>query len=78
VPTETNTAATSRTGKGVTARAHRTSVAANLVVAALAALAVVFLSLAVGRWLLIIGMCLAALATIGWMTYKYLRGEHSI
>jgi hypothetical protein len=29
------------------------------------------------RHQLIIGMCLAALATIGW-TYKYLRGEHSI
>jgi Cytochrome c oxidase subunit IV len=39
--------------------------------------AVVFLGLAVGWWLLIIGMCLAALATIGW-TFEYFRGEHAI
>lgn len=39
--------------------------------------AVVFLGLAVGWWLFIIGMCLATLATIGW-TFEYFRGENAI
>jgi len=39
--------------------------------------AVVFLGLAVGWWLFIIGMCLAALATIGW-TFEYFRGENAV
>ena len=39
--------------------------------------AVVFLGLAVGWWLAIIGIFLAALATIGW-TYEYFRGEHAV
>jgi Cytochrome c oxidase subunit IV len=42
-----------------------------------ASAAVVFLGLAVGWWLFIIGVCLAALATIGW-TYEYFRGEHAV
>jgi hypothetical protein len=39
--------------------------------------AVLFLGLAVGWWLAIIGVFLAALATIGW-TYEYFRGEHAV
>ena len=39
--------------------------------------AVLFLGLAVGWWLAIIGICLGALATIGW-TYEYFRGEHAV
>ena len=39
--------------------------------------ALVFLGLAVGWWLFIIGVVLAALATIGW-TYEYFRGEHAV
>jgi len=39
--------------------------------------AVVFLGLAVGWWLAIIGIFLAALATIGW-TYEYFRGENAV
>ena len=39
--------------------------------------AVLFLGLAVGWWLAIIGVCLVALATIGW-TYEYFRGEHAV
>jgi hypothetical protein len=42
-----------------------------------ASAAVVFLGLAVGWWLVIIGMGLAALATIGW-TYEYFRGENAV
>ena len=42
-----------------------------------AAAAVVFLGLAVGWWLFIIGMCLATLATIGW-TFEYFRGENAV
>jgi hypothetical protein len=42
-----------------------------------AAAAVVFLGLAVGWWLVIIGVCLAALATIGW-TFEYFRGENAV
>jgi hypothetical protein len=38
---------------------------------------VVFLGLAVGWWLFIIGMCLAAFATIGW-TFEYFRGENAV
>ena len=39
--------------------------------------AVVFLGLAVGWWLFIIGACLATLATIGW-TFEYFRGENAV
>ena len=39
--------------------------------------AVVFLGLAVGWWLFIIGMCFAAMATIGW-TFEYFRGENAV
>jgi len=39
--------------------------------------AVVFLGLAVGWWLVIIGMCLSILAVIGW-TYEYFRGEYAV
>jgi len=39
--------------------------------------AVLFLGLAVGWWLAIIGIFLAALATIGW-TYEYFRGENAV
>jgi hypothetical protein len=39
--------------------------------------AVVFLGLAVGWWLFTIGICLAALATIGW-TFEYFRGENAV
>jgi uncharacterized membrane protein len=39
--------------------------------------AVVFLGLAVGWWLVIIGMFLASLAVIGW-TFEYFRGEHAV
>jgi len=39
--------------------------------------AVVFLGLAVGWWLFIIGVVLAALATIGW-TFEYFRGENAV
>ena len=39
--------------------------------------ALVFLGLAVGWWLFIIGMCLAALATVGW-TFEYFRGENAV
>ena len=39
--------------------------------------AVVFLGLAVGWWLFIIGACLTTLAVIGW-TYEYFRGEHAV
>ena len=42
-----------------------------------ASAAVVFLGLAVGWWLFIIGLCLATLALIGW-TYEYFRGEHAV
>jgi len=42
-----------------------------------ASAAVIFLGLAVGWWLVIIGMVLAALATVGW-TYEYFRGEHAV
>lgn len=42
-----------------------------------ASAAIVFLGLAVGWWLFIIGMCLATLATIGW-TYEYFRGDHAV
>ncbi|HZX99348.1 MAG TPA: cytochrome c oxidase subunit 4 [Dermatophilaceae bacterium] len=42
-----------------------------------ASAAVVFLGLAVGWWLVIIGMFLAALAVIGW-TFEYFRGEHAV
>jgi len=42
-----------------------------------AAAGVVFLGLAVGFWLLTIGMFLAALATIGW-TFEYFRGENAV
>jgi hypothetical protein len=42
-----------------------------------ASTAVLFLGLAVGWWLAIIGICLAAVATIGW-TYEYFRGEHAV
>jgi hypothetical protein len=42
-----------------------------------ASTAVLFLGLAVGWWLAIIGIFLAALATIGW-TYEYFRGEHAV
>jgi len=39
--------------------------------------AMVFLGLAVGWWLFIIGMCFATLATVGW-TYEYFRGENAV
>jgi hypothetical protein len=39
--------------------------------------ALVFLGLAVGWWLVIIGVCLSTLALIGW-TYEYFRGEHAV
>jgi hypothetical protein len=42
-----------------------------------AAAAVVFLGLAVGWWLVIIGVCLSTLATIGW-TFEYFRGEQAV
>lgn len=42
-----------------------------------ASAAIVFLGLAVGWWLFIIGICLATLAVIGW-TYEYFRGEHAV
>jgi Cytochrome c oxidase subunit IV len=42
-----------------------------------ASAAVVFLGLAVGWWLVIMGAFLAALATIGW-TYEYFRGQHAV
>ena len=42
-----------------------------------ASAAVVFLGLAVGWWLFIIGIVLAALATIGW-TFEYFRGENAV
>lgn len=42
-----------------------------------AAAGVVFLGLAVGFWLLTIGVFLAALATIGW-TFEYFRGENAV
>ena len=42
-----------------------------------ASAAVVFLGLAVGWWLFIIGMCLTTLATIGW-TFEYFRGENAV
>ncbi|MBC7560609.1 MAG: cytochrome c oxidase subunit 4 [Dermatophilaceae bacterium] len=38
---------------------------------------VLFLGLAVGWWLAIIGLSLSALATIGW-TFEYFRGEHAV
>jgi hypothetical protein len=38
--------------------------------------AVVFVGLAVGFWISIIGAFLAALAVIGW-TFEYFRGEHA-
>jgi Cytochrome c oxidase subunit IV len=38
---------------------------------------VVFLGLAVGLWLLSIGVFMAALATIGW-TFEYFRGEQAV
>jgi len=39
--------------------------------------AVVFLGLAVGWWLAIIGMFLAAIAVVGW-TFEYFRGEQAV
>jgi len=39
--------------------------------------AVIFLGLAVGWWLVIIGMFLSAFGVIGW-TFEYFRGEHSV
>jgi len=42
-----------------------------------ASAAVVFLGMAVGWWLVIIGMCLSVLAIVGW-TYEYFRGEHAV
>jgi Cytochrome c oxidase subunit IV len=39
--------------------------------------AIVFLGLAVGWWLFIIGACLSVLTIIGW-TYEYFRGEHAV
>jgi hypothetical protein len=39
--------------------------------------AVVFLGLAVGWWLAIIGMFLSTLAVIGW-TFEYFRGERAV
>ncbi len=42
-----------------------------------AASAVVFLGLAVGWWLFIIGICFATLALIGW-TFEYFRGENAV
>jgi len=42
-----------------------------------ASAAVVFLGLAVGWWLAIIGLCLSTVAVIGW-TYEYFRGEQAI
>ena len=42
-----------------------------------ASTAVLFLGLAVGWWLAIIGLCFSALATIGW-TFEYFRGEHAM
>jgi hypothetical protein len=39
--------------------------------------AVVFLGLAVGFWLSIIGAFLSVLAVIGW-TFEYFRGEHAV
>jgi len=42
-----------------------------------AASAVVFLGLAVGWWLFIIGIVVSALATIGW-TFEYFRGENAV
>jgi Cytochrome c oxidase subunit IV. len=42
-----------------------------------ASAAVVFLGLAVGWWLFIIGVCLAVVALIGW-TFEYFRGEHAV
>ncbi len=38
---------------------------------------VVFLGLAVGWWLFIIGIALSTLALIGW-TYEYFRGEQAV
>ena len=42
-----------------------------------AAAGVVFLGLAVGWWLFIIGIALTTLALIGW-TYEYFRGEQAV
>lgn len=42
-----------------------------------AATAVVFLGLAVGWWLFIIGAFLTAMAVVGW-TFEYFRGEHAV
>ena len=39
--------------------------------------AVLFLGLAVGWWLVIIGAFLSAFAVIGW-TFEYFRGEHAV
>jgi uncharacterized membrane protein len=39
--------------------------------------AVVFLGLAVGWWLFIIGVSLGVFAVIGW-TFEYFRGEHAV
>ncbi len=39
--------------------------------------AVVFLGLAVGWWLFIIGLSLGVFAVVGW-TFEYFRGEHAI
>lgn len=39
--------------------------------------AVVFAGLAVGVWLLIIGLCLSTLAVVGW-TFEYFRGEDAV
>jgi Cytochrome c oxidase subunit IV len=42
-----------------------------------ASTAILFLGLAVGWWLAIIGLSLSALATIGW-TFEYFRGQDAV
>ncbi len=42
-----------------------------------ASAAVVFLGLAVGWWLMIIGVSLSTFGVIGW-TFEYFRGEHAV
>jgi len=39
--------------------------------------AVIFAGLAVGWWLLIIGMSMGVFALVGW-TFEYFRGEHAV
>ena len=46
-------------------------------VAVAACAAILFLGLAVGWWLAIIGLFLSALAVIGW-TFEYFRGQHAV